>query len=73
MQRTEWKDPDAGKDWRQEKGTIEDKMFGWHHQLNGHDFEQTPGDGEGLGSLVCYIPRGCKESDMTEWLNNNNN
>ena len=44
------KDPDAGKDWRQEKkGTTEDKMVGWHHQLNGHEFEQTPGDSEGQG------------------------
>ena len=43
-----WKDPDAGKDGRQEKkGTTEDEMVGWHHQLNGHEFEQTPGDGEG--------------------------
>ena len=42
------KDPDAGKDWRQEeKGITEDKMVGWHHQLNGHEFEQTLGDGEG--------------------------
>ena len=42
------KDPDAGKDWRQEeKGMTEDEMVGWHHQLNGHEFEQAPGDGEG--------------------------
>ena len=62
------KDPDAGKDWRQkEKGTTEDEMIGWHHQLNGHEFEQTPGDSEGQGSLVCYSPWGHKESDMTEW------
>ena len=48
------KDPDAGKDWRQEeKGTTEDKMVEWHHQLNGHEFEQAPGDGEGQGSLAC--------------------
>ena len=47
------KDPDAGKDWRQEwKGTTEDEMFGWHHQLNGHKFEQVPGVGDGQGSLV---------------------
>ena len=47
------KDPDAGKDCRQEeKGTTEDEMVGWHHQLNGHEFEQTPGDGEGQGSLT---------------------
>ena len=46
-------------------------MVGWHHQLNGHQFEQAPGDDEGQGSLVCCSPRGCKESDLTERLNNN--
>ena len=46
-------------------------MVGWHHQLNGYEFEQVLGDGEGEGSLVCYSPRGRKESDMTEQLNNN--
>ena len=67
------KDPDAGKDWRQErKGTTEDEMVGWHHRLNGHGFEQTPGDGEEQGSLACCSPWGCKESDMTEWLTKNN-
>ena len=65
------KDPDAGKDWRQEeKGMTEDEMVGWHHQLNGHNFEQAPGDGERQGSLACCIPWGRKELDMTEWLNN---
>ena len=65
------KDPDAGKDWRQEeKGTAEDEMLGWHHQLNGHEFEQTPGDSEGWGSLECCIPWDPKESDVTEQLNN---
>ena len=65
------KDPDAGKDWRQEeKGTTEDEMIKWHHRLNGHEFEQALGDGEGRGSLVCYSPWGHKESDTTEWLNN---
>ena len=60
------KDPDAGKDWRQEKkGVTEDKMVGWHHRLNGHEFKQTPGDGEGQGSLVCCSPYGHKDSDMT--------
>ena len=60
------KDPDAGKDWKQEeKGTVEDEMVGWHHRLNGHEFEQTPGDGEGQGSLACCSPWGCKEWDMT--------
>ena len=48
----------------------QDKMVGWHHQLNGHKFEQAPGDGEGQGSLVCCSPWGRKESDTTEWLNN---
>ena len=66
------KDPDAGKDRRQEeKGTTEDKMVVRHHQLNGHGFEQAPGDGEGQGSLACCSPWGHNESDTTEWLNNN--
>ena len=65
------KDPDAGKDWRQEeKGMTEDEMVGWHHRLNGHEFEQAPGDGEGQGSLACCSPWGRKESDTTEWLKN---
>ena len=64
------KDPDAGKDRRQEeKGTTEDEMVGWHHWLNGHEFVQVPGNGEGQGSLVCCNPSG---SDTTEPLNNNN-
>ena len=64
---------DAGKDWRQkEKGMTEDEMRGWHHWLDGHEFEQGPGDGEGQGSLACCSPWGRKESDMTEQLNNNN-
>ena len=67
------KDSDEGKDWRQEeKGVREDEMVGWHHWLNGHEFEQIPGDGEGQGSLACFSPWGHKESDVTEWLNNNN-
>ena len=61
------KDPDAAKDWRQEKkGMTEDEMVGWHHWLNGHEFEQAPGDSEGQGSLTCCSPWGCKESDKTE-------
>ena len=61
--------PDAGKDRRQEeKGTTEDEMVGWHHRLDGHDFEQGLGVGDGVGSLVCYSPWSRKESDMTEWL-----
>ena len=64
------KDPDAGTDRKQEeKGTTEDEMVGWHHQLNGQEFEQAPGDGEGQGSLACCRPCGCKESDRTERLN----
>ena len=67
------KGPDAGKDqWQKEKGTTKDEMVGWLHWLNGHEFEQAPGDGEGQGSLVCCSPRGHKESDTTEWLNSNN-
>ena len=67
------KDPDAGKDWRQEeKGVTEDEMIGWHRQLNGHEFEQTLGDGEGQGSLAGCSPWGWKEQDTTEQLNNNN-
>ena len=63
------KDPEAGKDWGQEKGVPEDEMVGWHHWLNGHEL----GDGEGQGSLVCCSPWGHKELHMTEWLNNINN
>ena len=65
------KDPDTGKDWRQEeKGTTEDEMVGWHHRLYGHEFEQAPGVGNGQGGLVCCSPRGRKESDTREQLNN---
>ena len=67
MSRLIRKDPDAGKDRRQEKkGTTEDEMVGWHHQLNRREFEQALGDGEGQGSLVCCSPWGCTESDMTK-------
>ena len=60
------KDPDAGKDWGQEeKGATEDEMVGWHQWLNGHEFEQTPRDGNGQGSLVCCSSWGLKESDTT--------
>ena len=66
------KDPGSGKDWRrEEKGTTEDEMVGWHHRLDGHEFEQALGDGEGQGSLVCCSPWVCKELDGTEQLNNN--
>ena len=53
------KDPDAGKDWRREEGTIEDEMVGWHHQLNGREFEQAPRVGDEQGSLACCSPWGC--------------
>ena len=67
------KDPDAGKDFRQEeKGMTEDEMIRWHHRLNGHESEQTLGDGEGQGGMVCCSQWGHKESDMTERLNNSN-
>ena len=67
---TSLEDPDAGKDRRQEeKGTTEDEMVGWRHQLDGHEFEQALGVGDGQGSLACCIPWGWKELDMTEWLN----
>ena len=64
------KDPDAGKDWRQEeKGTTEDEMVGWHHWLKGHGFGWTPVAGDGQGGLACCGSSGCKESNITEWLN----
>ena len=64
-----WKDPDAGKDWRQEeKGMTEDEMAGWHHQLDGHEFEQAPGLGDGQGGLACSI-YGIAESQtwLSDW------
>ena len=60
-----------GKIEDRSRGWTEDEMVGWHHQLNGHEFEQTPGDGEGQGSLACCSPWVHKELDMTEQLNNN--
>ena len=64
------KDPDAGKDWRrEEKGMTEDEMAGWHHWLDGHEFEWTLGVGDGQGGLACCDSWGCKESDTTERLN----
>ena len=63
------KDPDAEKDWRQEKGTTEEEMVGWHHWLDGHEFEQAPGVGDGQGSLVFWSPWGRKELDTTEQVN----
>ena len=65
-----WKDPDYGKDWRQEeKGMTEDEVVGWHHPINRHEFEQSPGVGDGQGSLACCSPWGHKGSDTTEQLN----
>ena len=64
------KDSDAGRDWGQEeKGTAEDEMAGWHHRLDGHEFEETPGVGDGPGGLACCDSWGRKDLDMTEWLN----
>ena len=63
------KDPDAGKDWSQEKWMTEDEVVGWHHRLDGHGFEQAPGVGDGQGGLACCSPWGCKESEMTKRLN----
>ena len=60
------KDPDAGKDGRQEKGATEDGMVRWHHWINGHKFEHAPGVGYGQGILASCSPWGCKESDTTE-------
>ena len=64
------KDPNAGKDWRQEeKGATEDEMAGWHHRLNGHGFGWTPGVGDGQRGLACCCFGDRKELDMTERLN----
>ena len=64
------KDSDAGRDWGQEeKGTTEDEMVGWHHLLNGHEFESIPGVSNGQGGLACCDSWGQKESDTTEQLN----
>ena len=63
------KHPDAGKDWRQEKGMTEDEMFRWHHRLDGHEFEQAWGAVDGQGSLACCCTLSHKELDRTEQLN----
>ena len=65
------KDPDAEKDWRQQEKETTEIVCWMAHCLNGHEFEQMPGDGEGQGSLACCSPWGVTESDTTEWLNNN--
>ena len=61
-----WKDPDAGKDWRQEKGTTEDEMVGWHHQLDGREFEWTPGFGDGREVWFAAVLSWTWQSDWTE-------
>ena len=64
------RDSDAGRDWGQdEKGTTEDEMAGWHHRLDGHEFEWIPGVGDGQGGLACFDSWGRQEPDTTEWLN----
>ena len=62
-----WKYPDAGKHWTQKKGTTEDEMVGWHHWFNEHEFEQALGGGDGQGSLVCWSPWGCKQTELRDW------
>ena len=64
--------PDAGKDWGQKKRASQDEMAGRHYQCNGHELGQILGGGEGQRGLACWSPWGCKESDTTGWLNNNN-
>ena len=65
---THWKNPDAGRDRGQEKGTTEDEMAGWHHRLDGHEFEWTLRVGDGQGGLACCASWGHKELDTTERL-----
>ena len=66
------RDPDAGKDWGlEEKGITQDEMIGWHHWLNGQEFEPTLGDSEGQGSLMCHSPWSHREWDTADRLNNN--
>ena len=76
MQKSQFigKDPNPGKDrGQEEKRVTEDEMVGWHHWINGLEFEQTPEDNERQGSLACCSPRGRKQVDVTEWLKNNSN
>ena len=65
MRSTDSLDTETREDRRQEKGTREDEIVGWHYQLDGHEFEQDPGVGDGQGSLTCCSPQGHKESDVT--------
>ena len=67
------KDPEARKDWGQKEKRASEEMGGWHHWCNGHELGETLGDGDGQGGLVCCSSCGHKESDMTGWLNSNNN
>ena len=68
MQRADSFPPDAGKDWGQEqKGTTGGEMVGWHHRLDGHEFEQTLGDSEGQGILACCRPRGHGGTRLSDW------
>ena len=70
IQKVIGKEPDAGRNWGQkEKGTTEDEMAGWHHQLDGHGFGWTPGLGDGQEGLACCDSWGRKESDTTEPMN----
>ena len=73
---TSWligKDSAAGKDWGQEKGMTEDELAGWHHRLNGHEFEQAPGDSDGQGSLVCCSPWVTKSQTLLrDWTTTTN-
>ena len=63
------KDPDAGKDWRQEENGTDNEMVGWYHWLDGHEFEQAPRVGDGQGGLACCSPWGHKE--LSQWLSDN--
>ena len=66
------KDPDAGKDWRQEKGMTEDEMVEWHHRLDGHGLEQALGIGDGQGNLACYSPGVAKsQTQLSDWTEMN--
>ena len=66
------KDPAVGKDWMQkEKGTTEDEMVGWCHRLDGREFEQAPGVGDGQGGLACCSPWGCKQTGLSDWRTRN--
>ena len=72
---TSWltgKNPDAGKDWKQEKRKTEDEMVGWHHRLTGHEFEQTLGDGEGQGRLACCSSWTQSRTQLSDWTTRRN-